>query len=69
MSGGQGPHQVRGERVMEVGPGDAWFTASGVEHWHGAAPDEDMLQMTIYEGTVDWLEPVSDGEYQAAPGR
>ena len=66
---GKGRTQVRGERVMEVGPGEAWFTGSGIEHWHGAAPDEDMLQMTIYEGTVDWLEPVSDAEYMAAPGR
>ena len=37
-------------------------TGFRVEHWHGAAPDQDMLQLTIYEGTVKWLEPVTDTE-------
>jgi hypothetical protein len=38
-----------------------------VEHWHGAAPDQDALQLTIYEGDVKWLEPVTDQQYMAAP--
>ena len=45
---GEGRAQVRGGPVIEIMPGDPWFTAVGVEHWHGAAPDEDALQMTIY---------------------
>ena len=66
---GEGRTQVRGGPVIEVMPGEPWFTAAGVEHWHGAAPDEDALQMTIYEGTVDWLESVPDEQYLAAPGQ
>jgi quercetin dioxygenase-like cupin family protein len=44
-----------------------WWTAAGVEHWHGAAPDQDALQLTIYEGTVNWLEAVSDKDYLPPP--
>lgn len=66
---GKGRTQVRGEPVREVEPGEPWWTPPGVEHWHGAAPDEDALQMTIYSGTVDWLEPVADDEYLAPPGK
>ena len=66
---GKGRTQVRGGPVIEIMPGEPWFTAAGVEHWHGAAPDEDALQMTIYEGTVDWLESVPDEQYLATPGQ
>jgi quercetin dioxygenase-like cupin family protein len=64
---GSGRTQVRGGPMLEALPGDPWFTAAGVEHWHGAAPDEDVLQMTIYEGTVEWLEGVSDEVYNVRP--
>jgi quercetin dioxygenase-like cupin family protein len=50
-------------------PGQPWYTKAGVEHWHGAAPDQDVVQLTIYEGDVKWLEPVSDEAYKAAPQR
>jgi len=64
---GRGRAQVRGGPVLEMLPGQPWFTPAGVEHWHGAAPAQDALQLTIYEGTVKWLEPVGDKEYLAAP--
>ena len=34
---------------------------------HGAATDVDMVQLTIYEGDVKWLEPVTDQQYRVAP--
>lgn len=64
---GMGRTQVRGSSVQEMKPGQPWWTPPGVEHWHGASPSQDALQLTIYEGTVKWLEPVSDQQYQAAP--
>lgn len=66
---GHGLTQERGGKVRVVNPGQPWFTTSGIEHWHGAAVDEDMVQMTIYEGEVKWLEPVQDAEYRATPQR
>ncbi len=35
---------------------------------HGAHPDEAALQLTIYEGEVNWLEPITDAEYHIALG-
>ena len=34
---GRGRTQVRGGPVLETVPGQPWWTAAGVEHWHGAA--------------------------------
>ena len=64
---GRGLTQERGGSIRSVGPGQPWFTKAGIEHWHGAAPEADMLQLTIYEGDVKWLEPVTDEAYRAAP--
>jgi 4-carboxymuconolactone decarboxylase len=64
---GSGLTQERGAQLRVVLPGQPWFTKAGIEHWHGASPTEDMLQLTIYEGDVKWLEPVTDEVYRAAP--
>lgn len=57
--------QVRGQAVQDIAPGSPWWTAPGVEHWHGAVPDKGVLQLTVYAGNVKWLEPVSDEQYHA----
>ena len=59
--------QERGGAVREIGPNQPWWTAPNIEHWHGAAQDVDLVQLTIYDGTVKWLEPVSDAQYKVAP--
>ncbi len=64
---GKGRTQERNGPLLEMTPGTPWFTKAGVEHWHGAAPDVDLVQLTIYEGDVKWLEPVTDAVYKAAP--
>jgi 4-carboxymuconolactone decarboxylase len=61
--------QERNGPVREIGPNQPWWTAAGVEHWHGAAQDVDLVQLTIYEGAVNWLEPVTDAQYKATPKR
>ena len=66
---GKGLTQERGGGVKEMGPGQPWFTKGGIEHWHGAAMDVDMVQLTIYEGDVKWLEPVTDQQYRVTPQR
>jgi quercetin dioxygenase-like cupin family protein len=42
--------QERGGAVREVVANQAWWTAPNVEHWHGAAQDVDLVQLTIYDG-------------------
>jgi quercetin dioxygenase-like cupin family protein len=66
---GLGHTQVRGQSIQEMKPGQPWWTAAGIEHWHGASPDQDALQLTIYEGDVKWLEPVTDQQYLAPAKR
>ena len=69
LESGRGLTQVRGEPVYEMRPHEPWYTAAGVEHWHGAHPDEEAVQLTIYGGTLNWLEPVEDAAYRAQSRR
>ncbi len=66
---GRAVTQVRGETLQEMHAGEPWWTDAGVEHWHGAHPQEDAYQLTITVGTTTWLEPVSDELYQSTPTR
>lgn len=74
MEEGRGLMQERGGPVVELLPNEPVVTARGVPHWHGAAPDAGGTQWNIYDGigvdgSVTWLEPVTDEEYEVAPGR
>ena len=69
LESGRGLTQVRGEPVYEMRPFEPWYTAAGVEHWHGAHPDEEAVQLTIYGGSLNWLEPVEDAAYRAQSRR
>ena len=59
--------QVKGGERQELSVGDAAFFPAGEKHWHGATANTGMSHMAI-TGTVDgvavnWLEPVTDEEY------
>jgi quercetin dioxygenase-like cupin family protein len=61
---GRGRTQVRGGPLQEVLPGEpAVFAGPGVVHWHGAAPDEYVVQLTFISGQATWHEPVSEDNY------
>ena len=64
---GKARTQVRGGAVQEMGPGQPWWTAAGIEHWHGASPTTAMTHIAI-TGTlngknVEWMEKVTDEQY------
>lgn len=67
VSAGCGRVQQEGGPVEEVHPGDVVWFPPGVKHWHGAAPDTAMTHVAIQEAldgkAVDWLEKVSDEQY------
>jgi quercetin dioxygenase-like cupin family protein len=65
VESGRGLHQVRGQAIEMRGPGDPWWTAAGIEHWHGAHPEEAVVQWTFYSGTPTWMDPVTDDQYRA----
>lgn len=66
---GRGRTQVRGGEIIELVPGGSpVFAAAGVVHWHGASPDEHVVQLTVLGGAGDrptsWFGPVTDEEYR-----
>ena len=65
---GFGRVQRWGGPIEDIRPGDVvWFPA-GEKHWHGATPNTAMTHIAIQERldgkTVDWMEKVSDEQYQ-----
>lgn len=68
VTSGMGRVQRWGCAVEEIFPGDVVWFAPGEKHWHGAAPTTAMTHIAIAEArdgkVVDWLEHVSDQQYQ-----
>jgi quercetin dioxygenase-like cupin family protein len=68
VTGGCGWAQRWGGPVEEIRPGDVVWFPSGEKHWYGARPTTALTYIAILEKlggkTVDWLEPVSDEQYQ-----
>ncbi len=68
VTSGCGLVQRWGGPVEEIRPGDViWFPAEE-KHWHGAAPTIAMTHIAIQEQldgiTVEWMEKVSEEQYQ-----
>ena len=72
VTAGCGRAQRWGGPVEEIRPGDVVWFEPGEKHWHGAAPTTAMTHIAIQESldgrAVDWLDPVSDDDYNAPPG-
>ena len=64
---GRGRFQIQGEPLRELLPGEPVFTAGGVMHWHGAAPDESLVMLAVQGGGAEWGEPVGDEVYLTEP--
>jgi quercetin dioxygenase-like cupin family protein len=69
ITDGLGWTQVEGGPVAEMRPGDVIWCPPGVRHWHGATATTSVKQMAVQEEVdgknVVWMEPVTDGQYQA----
>lgn len=69
VTAGCGWTQRWGGPVEEIRPGDVVWFPPGEKHWHGASATTAMTHFAIQEEldgkTVDWLEKVSDEQYQA----
>ena len=68
VTAGCGRAQRLGGPIEEIRPGDVICFAPGEKHWHGAAPTTAMTHIAIQEQIdgkmVDWMEEVSDEQYQ-----
>ncbi len=54
--------------IEEIRPGDVVWFEPGEKHWHGAYPTVAMTHIAIQEAlngkVVEWMEKVSDEDYQ-----
>ena len=68
VTAGCGRAQRWGGPIEEIRPGDVVWFPPGEKHWHGAAPTTAMTHIAIQEQldgkAVDWMEKVSDEQYQ-----
>lgn len=68
VTAGCGWTQCWGGPIEEIRPGDVISCPPGVKHWHGATPTTAMTHIAIQEAlngkVVDWMEKVSDEQYQ-----
>jgi mannose-6-phosphate isomerase-like protein (cupin superfamily) len=65
---GTGYYQERGKPARIVHKGDVIKCAPGVEHWHGATPNDSFAYIAVTptaKGKTIWLEPVSDKDYSS----
>ncbi len=68
VTSGLGRVQREGGPIEEVRPGDVVWFPPHEKHWHGASPTAAMSHIAIQESldgkAVDWLEKVSDEQYE-----
>ena len=69
---GVGRVQTKGGPMREIRPGDVVWIPPGEKHWHGGAPTTSMTHLAMQESldgkTADWMEPVTDAEYEVPVG-
>lgn len=67
VTGGRGWYQEEGKTAKELRQGDVVQILANVKHWHGAARDSWFVHLAVEAdvsaGPAEWLEPVTDQEY------
>ena len=68
---GRGWYQEEGKAAVEILPGTVIHIPANVKHWHGAAKDSWFAHLAFSvpgeETSAEWLEPVTDVEYDLLP--
>ena len=68
VTAGSGLAQREGGPIESIRPGDVVWFPPGEKHWHGASPTSAMTHIAVQEHldgkTADWMEHVSDEQYQ-----
>ena len=66
---GEGWYQEAGKAAQSLAPGAVAYIPAGVKHWHGAKKDSWFAHIAFDvpgEGVSnEWLEPVTDEEYNS----
>jgi quercetin dioxygenase-like cupin family protein len=73
VTAGCGLVQREGGPIEEIRPGDVVWIPLGEKHWHGASPTTSMTHIAIQEQldgkAAQWMEKVSDEQYQAGTSK
>ena len=73
VTAGSGLAQRWGGPIEQIRPGDVVWIPPGEKHWHGATTTTPVTHLAIQEHlngkVVDWMEQVSDEQYQNNVGR
>lgn len=68
---GIGYHQMEGEPVQVLYPGDVAFCPPGVKHWHGGSADTSFAHIAVNTNPeltgLEWFDRISEEEYAALP--
>ena len=68
---GIGYYQEAGKEAIILRPGDSVFIKPNVKHWHGATKNSYFSHLAIdvpgEDTSNEWLEPVTDEEYDKLP--
>lgn len=69
VTAGVGRTAEWGGKVQEIKAGDVIWCPPGVKHWHGASPTTAMTHLaltgTVNNKNVEWMEKVTDTQYNA----
>ncbi|MES2776033.1 MAG: cupin domain-containing protein [Bacteroidota bacterium] len=63
---GIGYYQEMGKAIQLIYEGDVVKIPANIKHWHGASANDSMTHTAIVptgENSTDWMEPVTDEEY------
>jgi len=61
--------QIKGGPLLELHANETTYVPPGVAHWHGAGTKEGGTQFNISRGGIQWLNEVTDAEFNAKPQR
>lgn len=68
---GIGYHQVEGEPVEVLYPGDVAFCPPGMKHWHGGSVETSFAHIAVNTNPeltgLEWFDRISEEEYAALP--
>jgi quercetin dioxygenase-like cupin family protein len=65
VTAGEGWYQEWGKPAQFLKAGDVVNIPANAKHWHGATKDSWFVHLAITPGATEWLEAVTDGEYNS----
>ncbi len=68
---GIGYHQIKGEPVQVLYPGDVALCPPGAKHWHGGSADTEFAHIAVNTNPeltgLQWFDRISEEEYENLP--